>query len=70
MGEIPGDATALASTLIDRLVVLGGGIAAAHRQFPPAVIEEMNYAAPHGERFRRLSPGHSTWKTRPSSRCF
>lgn len=58
LGEIAGDAIALAITLIDGLVVVGGGIAAAHRQFLPAIVDEMNstYAAPHGERFPRLIP--------------
>jgi len=58
MGEVAGDAIALALTLIDGLVVIGGGIAGAHRQFLPAIIDEMNstYAAPSGERFRRLIP--------------
>jgi glucokinase len=57
MGEVAGDAISLAITLIDGLVVIGGGIAAAHRQFLPAIIDEMNstYAAPNGERFRRLT---------------
>ncbi len=58
MGEVAGDAIALAGTLIDGLVVIGGGIAGAHRQFLPAIVAEMNgtYAAPNGERFRRLIP--------------
>jgi glucokinase len=58
MGEIAGDAISEALTLIDGLVVIGGGIAGAHRQFLPAIIDEMNgtYAAPNGERFRRLIP--------------
>jgi glucokinase len=58
MGEVAGDAIALAITLIDGLVVIGGGIAAAHRLFLPAIVNEMNstYAAPSGERFRRLIP--------------
>jgi len=58
MGEIAGDAIAGAITLIDGLVVIGGGIAGAHRQFLPHIIDEMNstYAAPNGERFRRLIP--------------
>ena len=45
-------------TLLDALVVIGGGIAGAHRQFLPAIVDEMNatYAAPNGERFRRLIP--------------
>ncbi len=58
MGEVAGDAIAQAITLLDGLVVIGGGIAAAHRQFMPALIAEMNgaYRAPTGERFRRLIP--------------
>jgi len=58
MGEIAGDAIAAAITLIDGMVVIGGGIAGAHRQFLPHIIDEMNatYAAPNGERFRRLIP--------------
>jgi glucokinase len=58
MGEIAGDAISEAVTLLDCLVVIGGGIAGAHRQFLPAIVDEMNatYAAPNGERFRRLIP--------------
>jgi glucokinase len=58
MGEVAGDAIAQAVTLLDGLVVIGGGIAAAHRQFMPALIAEMNgkYRAPNGEHFRRLIP--------------
>lgn len=58
MGEVAGDAIANAATLIDGLVVIGGGIAGAHRQFLPAIVDEMNseYPAPNGERFRRLIP--------------
>ena len=58
MGEVAGDAIAQAITLLDGLVVIGGGIAGAHRQFLPALVAEMNgtYLAPNGERFRRLIP--------------
>jgi glucokinase len=58
MGEVAGDAIANATTLIDGLVVIGGGIAGAHSQFMPAVLAELNgeYPAPNGERFRRLIP--------------
>jgi glucokinase len=58
MGEVAGDAIAQAITLLDALVVIGGGIAGAHRQFLPAIVDEMNgtYLAPNGERFRRLIP--------------
>jgi glucokinase len=57
-GEVAGDAIAQAITLLDGLVVIGGGIAGAHRQFLPAIVAEMNntYLAPNGERFRRLIP--------------
>jgi glucokinase len=58
MGEVAGDAIANAITLLDGLVVIGGGIAGAHGQFLPAIVDELNssYAAPNGERFRRLIP--------------
>ena len=58
MGEVAGDAIAQALTLVDALVVIGGGISGAHQQFLPAIIDELNstYPAPNGERFRRLIP--------------
>jgi glucokinase len=58
MGEIAGDAISNAITLLDALVVIGGGIAGAQSQFLPAIVDEMNstYLAPNGERFRRLIP--------------
>ncbi|MGJ5819894.1 ROK family protein [Paludibaculum fermentans] len=58
MGEVAGDAISEAITLMDALVVVGGGIAGAHRQFLPAIVDEMNgtYLSPQGERFRRLIP--------------
>lgn len=42
MGEIAGDALADAMTLVDGLVVIGGGLAGAHSLFLSTVIEEMN----------------------------
>src|SRR5579871_3349751 len=39
MGEVAGDAIAQAVTLLDSLVVIGGGIAAAHRRFLPAIVD-------------------------------
>jgi glucokinase len=56
MGEVAGDAIAQAATLIDGLVVIGGGISGAWKQFLPAVVAEMNscYTAPDGRLFRRL----------------
>jgi glucokinase len=58
MGEVAGDGISQAVTLLDCLVVVGGGIAGAHRQFLPALVDEMNsnYTAPNGESFRRLIP--------------
>ncbi|MGO4882102.1 MAG: ROK family protein [Bryobacteraceae bacterium] len=57
MGEVAGDAIAQAVTLLDGLVVIGGGIAGAHRQFLPAIVDEMNsnYRAPDGKWFPRLA---------------
>ena len=42
LGEVAGDALAQAATLVDGLVVLGGGLAAAQALFMPALIAEMN----------------------------
>jgi glucokinase len=58
LGEVAGDAIAEAITLLDGLVVIGGGISGAHRQFLPAIVAEMNgsYIDPNGEKFRRLIP--------------
>lgn len=58
MGEMAGDAIANANTILDALVVIGGGVSGAHSQFLPAIVNEMNstYLAPNGERFRRLIP--------------
>lgn len=41
-GEILGDQIANVSTVIDGLIVLGGGLAAAHKLFMPSVIKVMN----------------------------
>ena len=40
-GEVAGDAMATAVTLTDGLIVIGGGITAAHRWFMPALLAEM-----------------------------
>ncbi|HPG38325.1 MAG TPA: ROK family protein [bacterium] len=42
LGEVVGDALANATTLIDGLVVIGGGLAGAFSLFMPAIIAEMN----------------------------
>ncbi len=56
MGEVAGDAISFVTTLVDALVVIGGGLAAAHRLFLPSLVAEMNgqYRTPAGEPFRRL----------------
>lgn len=58
LGEVAGDAIAQAITLLDGLVVIGGGIAAAHRHFLPALVAEMNgtYSTPDGQALPRLIP--------------
>jgi glucokinase len=57
LGEVAGDVIAQATTLLDGSVVIGGGIAGAHRQFLPAILDEMNgtYASPDGGRLPRLA---------------
>lgn len=56
LGEVVGDALSIATTLVDGLVVVGGGISGAHPHFVPAIVAEMNstYRAPDGTPFRRL----------------
>ncbi len=56
MAKVAGDAISNAITLIDGLVVIGGGLAGASDIFLPYIIDEMNsnYTSPEGEQFRRL----------------
>jgi glucokinase len=56
LGEVVGDALANAMTLIDGLVVIGGGLAGAHLVFMPALIAEMNGTIKkyNGEAFPRM----------------
>lgn len=56
MGEAVGDAIANAVTLIDGIVVIGGGLSGASDVFLPSVIKEMNgtFTKPDGTKFRRL----------------
>jgi len=58
LGEVAGDAIAIATTLLDALVVIGGGLAGAQRHFLPTLVSEMNgcFEAPQGQRFPRLVP--------------
>jgi glucokinase len=50
MGEAAGDALAIAITLVDGLVVIGGGLTGAAQLFLPALVAEMNstYETPGG----------------------
>jgi glucokinase len=56
MAEAAGDAISNAVTLLDGLVVIGGGLAGAHPLFMNYLIDEMNgfYVKPGGIKFKRL----------------
>lgn len=56
LGESVGDSLANAITLLDGLVVIGGGLTGAANLFMPALIKEMNgkYDSPKGEKINRL----------------
>jgi glucokinase len=55
LGQVAGDVIAQALTLIDGLAVIGGGIAAAHPLFFPAVMSAANgIFERHGDPIRRL----------------
>lgn len=56
LGEVAGDAIAQAITLVDGIVVLGGGLSGASRYFMPSLLEEMNSETGmmDGTRFPRL----------------
>ena len=57
LGEVAGNALAEVTTLVDGLVVVGGGISASWPLFLRPLVDEMNgtYANPAGGRFRRLA---------------
>ncbi|MEO5916563.1 MAG: ROK family protein [Luteolibacter sp.] len=57
LGETVGDVISLATTLLDGLTVIGGGVSGAWPLFLPAIVDEMNgtYTSPKGEKFRRLA---------------
>jgi len=57
LGESVGDSLSQAITLLDGLIVIGGGIAGASDLFMPALISEMNgtYESPSGVKFPRLA---------------
>lgn len=56
LGEMAGDAISMAVTLVDGLVVLGGGLTGAAKYIMPALIKEMNSETGmfNGHRFSRL----------------
>lgn len=56
-GTALGNSIANMLTLIDGIVVIGGGVAAAWDYFAPAMFEEINrsYETPTGERYNRLA---------------
>jgi glucokinase len=56
LGEVAGDALALALNLVDGLAVIGGGLSAAAPLFMPALLAELNstYTGPDGRPLRRL----------------
>ncbi len=56
MSEACGDAISNAITLIDGLVVIGGGLSGASDVFLPFLVDEMNsnYKREDGSKFRRL----------------
>ena len=58
MAEAIGDAIANAVTLIDGLVVIGGGLSAASELFLQKVVDEMNgyFTKSDGTKIRRLIP--------------
>ncbi len=57
MGAVAGDAVAQALTLVDGLVVVGGGISAAHPLFLPALVDALNGVFERdGEPLPRLIP--------------
>lgn len=56
MGRVAGEALANAITLIDGLIVIGGGLAGAHEFFIQVVVDEMNrpFTLPGGRKVPRL----------------
>ena len=57
MGEAAGDAISNAITLIDGIIVIGGGLAGASKAFLPYLVKEMNseFRSPNGNKFKRLT---------------
>lgn len=57
LGEVVGDALGQVLTLLDGLVVIGGGISGGHKLFLPPLVAELNshYQQPNGNKLRRLA---------------
>ncbi len=57
LGEVAGDAIAQAATLVDGLIVIGGGVSGAASLFLPALMAELNgsYVKPDGTKLPRLA---------------
>ena len=56
MGEVLGDVLAQLASMLDGIIVIGGGLSGASELFMPSVLAEMNstYELPDGEIFPRL----------------
>ena len=56
LGELAGDALASAITLIDGIIVIGGGLSGASKYILPALLKELNSSTGmmDGSRFGRL----------------
>jgi glucokinase len=72
MGKVLGESLANAITLIDGIVVIGGGISGAHDLFLPAVIEHLNgtIASTTGKEFSRLVSTFYNLEDPPSEKAF
>ena len=57
MAEAAGDAISNAITLIDGIIVIGGGLSGASRAFLPYLVNEMNgdFTSLNGNKFKRLT---------------
>lgn len=58
MGEVAGDAMATAASILDGIIVIGGGITAAKKYIMPALLRELrsSIATLSGEAVRRVQP--------------
>ena len=72
MGQVVGDALGDALTLLDGLVVIGGGISKSWRLFLPAAMQELNevFIAPNGNESRRLRPAIYCLEDPAQLKCF